>query len=89
MKKGLGFSLLIIVFLNFTPIPYFLGLQPVIEIYRYQGLTGNELVEIPAKNKNLDLTQPALKRKFKIQIWKVWKWREYLTHPRWQLEYIE
>ena len=89
MKKVIGLFVIFLLLLNFTALPYYFCLEPVIQTYHYQGLTGNELTEIPAKNRRLDLSQPGLKRKFKIQIWKVWKWREYLTHPRWQLEYFE
>lgn len=88
MKNITITSLLTILILNFTSLPQFIGLRPVIEVYHYTALTGNEITEIPAKGKEIDFNQPGLRRNFEKQIWKVWLWREYLTHPRWQLEHI-
>ncbi len=86
MKSIMLTFLLTILILNFSPLPQFIGLRPTIEVYHYTALTGNEITEIPAKGKRIDFTQPGLRRNFEKKIWKVWLWREYLTHPRWQLD---
>ena len=88
MKSIFLTFLVTILILNFTPLPQFIGLQPVIEVYHYTALTGNEITEIPAKGKSIDFNQPGLRRNFEKQIWKVWLWREYFTHPRWKLDYV-
>ena len=87
MKKRILYFFTVVLILNFTPIPQFLGLEPMIHNYRYAGMTGTELIEIPEKGRHVDFKLPGLKRKFEMQIWKVWMWREYLTHERWQLEF--
>lgn len=89
MKKRIFYLFLLISILNFTSVPQFLGIEPMIHNYHYAGMTGTELIEIPEKGKTINFKLPGLKRKFEMQIWKIWKWKEYLTHERWQLEYEE
>ena len=89
MKSTLLLITFLLLLLNFTPFPQFIGLRPIIEVYHYTALTGNEITEIPAKGKSINFDQPGLHRNFEKQIWKVWLWKEYLTHPRWALDYVD
>ncbi len=89
MKRSFLYFFAIVILLNFTQAPQFLGLEPAVQTYRYTAMTGTEFTEIPAKGIEIDFEHPGLKRKFKMHFWKVWKWREYLIHKRWRLEYSE
>lgn len=92
-KKWLGRYLLsigvIVALFNFTPIPYIIGIEPVINVYWYENHHGENVMEMPSKGRYIDYNKPGLKRKFKKNYLKFWKWWEYFTHPRWKLEYYE
>jgi len=90
MKK-LTYVILIFAFvagiLNFTALPIMVGIEPIIHVYKYEDENGKEIIEVPEKGSKINFEDTNLKRRFKKNYFKVWKWREYLTHERWKTEY--
>lgn len=81
-------------------VPILLGLEPVIHVYHYGSSDQNfNVSECPEKGIGWDRINQSwteysqgkpsvqLHRQFKKNYLRFWKWREYATHPRWQLEY--
>ena len=88
LQCSLLFSLIIVLF-NFTTIPNYIGLEPIIHVYTYENNRGEEIKHVPEKMGQIDYAEPGLKRKFKLNYLKFWKWAEYMTHPRWELDYYK
>ncbi len=102
-KGLIGFILLFIGILNISPVvPVYLGIGGILEHYYYATEDRQfEFTEISGK-RGLDVMQRSFNdfqsenpstqdttiyRTFRLNPLKVWKWREYLTHPRWDYPY--
>jgi hypothetical protein len=87
---------------NFTSLPYYIGLETIIHLYPYQSIDGGfKAIERPEKGGHLNdivndfnnyqsvvnMDGNRLCRCFKKNYLKFWKWREYWTHQRWNMEY--
>jgi len=101
-KKGITIItlLLIIYLMNYTLLPIFIGLKPIIHVYKYE-IAPSELIlrEIPEKGKTYtgmikefeqykiekSIPNSELCRCFKTNWLKFWYWHDYINHERWNL----
>ena len=96
--------LLLVILTNYTIIPVFIGLKPLIHVYHYSANgTDYKIMEYPEKGRQFsgvlrnfenyknenNYTSIELCRDFKRNWLKFWYWRDYSTHDRWKLKYCK
>ncbi|MTI87582.1 MAG: hypothetical protein FH748_06390 [Balneolaceae bacterium] len=100
-----GTILVIILVLNSSPVlPIYLGIDGLLTHYYYTTENHNfEFTEIRGKRdleimdrsfndyleENPGTQDTTIYRTFRFNPLKVWKWRDYLTHPRWDYPYMD
>jgi hypothetical protein len=94
-------SFLVVLIGNFTPLQYLLG-EPIIHVYHYTNDDGSfDEIEVPEKGRDIEMvrnlfeehchkagkTNDTLYRTSSRNLFKFWRWVDYLLHPRWDLPY--
>ena len=97
-KHWLNFSLLMVALVFIQLFAYYYILGPRKSVYHYAtNIPKVELYEIPFKGRNYkavlselnknEVENPQIYRTFKPNWLNVYKWYDYMTHPRWKLPY--